>query len=132
MTTAMTLFGNKTLRMAVQQNRVNFPAQIPSFAPPGVSELQRRIVHLYFISGWTIERIGNRYAISDAMVRKMLTAWRIRAIASGYVQEIDPEPATPSKESDLIARRAFPHSRPQTAGAGAGAVGMAGDLRQIA
>jgi len=101
MMTAMTLFGNKALRLAIQENRVTFPAQIPSFSRPEVSELQLRIVQLYFIAGWTVERIGNRYAMSDAMVRKTLTTWRVRAIASGYIQEIDPEPAPSLKELDM-------------------------------
>jgi hypothetical protein len=101
MMTSMMLFGNKALRLAIQENRVSFPAQIPSFARPEVSELQLRIVQLYFIAGWTVERIGNRYTMSDAMVRKTLTAWRVRAIASGYIQEIDPEPAPPQKELDM-------------------------------
>jgi hypothetical protein len=101
MMTAMTLFGNKALRLAIQQNKVTFPAQIPSFARPEVSELQIRIAQLYFIAGWTVERIGHRYEMSDAMVRKTLTGWRVRAIASGYIQEIDPEPAPPLKELDI-------------------------------
>jgi hypothetical protein len=101
MTTTMTLFGNKALRLAIQQNRVTFPAQIPSFGRPEISELQLRIVQLYFVAGWKIERIRNRYAMSDAMVRKTLTAWRVRAIASGYIQEIDPGPAPIPKEIDI-------------------------------
>jgi len=43
------------------------------------------------VRGWPIRSICDRYRISKAMVQKMLSEWRMRAIAGGYIQDIHPE-----------------------------------------
>ncbi len=91
MTTTLALFGNKVLRSAIEQNQVSFPAQVPVFAKHQAGDLQARISQLYFVGGWTIKEIGKRYSMPGEMVRKSLTEWRVRAISSGYIQEIGPE-----------------------------------------
>jgi hypothetical protein len=91
MTTTLALFGNKVLRSAIQRNLVSIPAQVPLFAKHDAGDLQARISQLYFVRGWSVRDIGKRYGMSGEMVRKSLSEWRIRAISSGYIQEIGPE-----------------------------------------
>jgi hypothetical protein len=102
MMTSLALFGNKVLRTAIQRNLVSFPAQVPAFAKHQ-ADLQVRIIHLYFVAGWTIREIGRRYTMTPEMVRKSLSEWRVRAIASGYIQEIGPEvlPALASSSENV-------------------------------
>jgi hypothetical protein len=83
------LLGNTLLRTAITRNLVTFPAQIQPFFKRPVGDLQERIVQLYFVRGWTVKSICYRYSLSKAMVHKLLADWRIRAIESGYIQEIE-------------------------------------------
>jgi len=53
-------------------------------------DLQERIVQLYFVRGWSVRNICDRYGLSKAMAHKLLAEWRIRAVESGYIQEIEP------------------------------------------
>jgi hypothetical protein len=84
------LLGNTLLRAAITRNLVTFPAQIRPFFKRSVGDFQERIVQLYFVRGWTVKSICCRYSLSKAMVHKLLADWRIRAIESGYIQEIEP------------------------------------------
>jgi len=85
----LALVGNTTLRSAIRRNLVSFPSQIPPFMKRG--ERQERIVQLYFVRGWRMKLIGQRYGLSKSAVRKLLSEWRIRAIAAGYIQDIHPD-----------------------------------------
>jgi len=85
----LTLIGNTGLRSAIQRNLVSFPSQIPAFMKRG--DVQERIVQLYFVRRWPINAICSRYGLGRSTVRKLLSDWRIRAIAAGYIQEIHPE-----------------------------------------
>src|SRR5579859_4815362 len=82
----LTLFSNKVLRSAIRRNRVSFPAQPPVFQG---EELQARMAHLYFVCGWKIRDLAARYSINSECTRKKLNDWRVRAISSGYIQEIE-------------------------------------------
>jgi hypothetical protein len=48
-------------------------------------------VILYFVRGWTMDDIAERYGLGRQRMGQILTAWRIRAIEEGYVNAIDPE-----------------------------------------
>ena len=85
----LSLFGNKILRSAIRNNRVSFPSQSLVFMKLQGGEMQARLAHLYFVSGWSISDLAARYSITSEAVRKSLNDWRIRAISSGYIQEID-------------------------------------------
>jgi hypothetical protein len=85
----LALVGNTALRAAIRRNLVSFPSQIPPFMKRG--ETQERIVQLYFIRGWCMKLIGERYGLSKSAVRKLISEWRVRAIAAGYIQEIHPD-----------------------------------------
>ena len=47
-------------------------------------------MQLYFVRGWSVRNICMRYGLSKAMAHKLLAEWRIRAVESGYIQEIEP------------------------------------------
>ncbi|MGA2717272.1 MAG: hypothetical protein ABSG41_29705 [Bryobacteraceae bacterium] len=85
------LLGNTLLRTAITRNLVTFPAQIQPFMKRTMGDLQERIVQLYFVRGWSVRNICDRYGMSKAMVHKLLAEWRIRAVESGYIQEIEPD-----------------------------------------
>jgi hypothetical protein len=85
----LSLFGNRILQSAIRNNRVSFPSQALVFVKQQGGEIQARLAHLYFVSGWSISDLAARYAMTSETVRKSLNDWRIRAIASGYIQEID-------------------------------------------
>jgi transposase-like protein len=86
----LALLGNTLLRTAITHNIVSFPAQIRPFMRRDSGDLRERMVQLYFVRGWPVRRICDRYGISKAMAHKLLAEWRIRAVESGYVQEIEP------------------------------------------
>jgi transposase-like protein len=87
----LALLGNTLLRTAITRNLVTFPAQIQPFMKRTMGDLQERIVQLYFVRGWSVRNICDRYGMSKAMVHKLLAEWRIRAVESGYIQEIEPD-----------------------------------------
>jgi hypothetical protein len=81
---------NAVLRTAITRNLVSFPSQIRPFTKPTVADLQVRIVQLYFVRRWSVRRIGDRYNLRKDSVHQLLAQWRIRAIESGFIQEIEP------------------------------------------
>ena len=87
----ISLIGNSALRIAIQRNLVSFPAQIPSFVKRAGDDTQQRIAYLYFGRGWPVRNICARYGLGKAMVQRLVSEWRIRAIAGGYIQDIHPE-----------------------------------------
>lgn len=84
------MLGNTLLRTAITRNLVSFPSQIQPFMKRGSGDLQERVVQLYFVRGWSVRTICERYGLSKAMTHKLLAEWRVRAIESGYIQEIEP------------------------------------------
>jgi hypothetical protein len=81
---------NALLRTAIKRNLVSFPSQIRPFTNRSVADVQVRIVQLYFAHGWSVRHIGDRYNLRKDRVHTLLAQWRIRAIESGYIQEIEP------------------------------------------
>ncbi len=88
----LALVGNAVLRAAIQRNLVSFPSQIPAFMKGG--DQQERIVQLYFVRGWEIKAICERYGLGKSSVRKLLSDWKARAVAAGYLQDIHPDALT--------------------------------------
>ena len=84
-------FSNALLREAIRNNSVSFPSQTPCFAGNTKGDLHWRIAQLYFVGGWSVGRICLRHRLSKQMVRNILSRWRLRAVAAGFVQEIQPE-----------------------------------------
>jgi len=87
----ISLIGNSALRIAIQRNLVSFPSQIPAFMKRPGDDTQQRIAHLYFSRGWPIRNICNRYGLGKPMVQRLVSEWRIRAVAAGFIQDIHPE-----------------------------------------
>jgi hypothetical protein len=78
------------LRAAIRANRVSFPSQVPTFTRHHQSDLQRKLVQLYFVSGWNAIDIGRRYELTTTRVQQILNMWRHRAVKAGYIQHIPP------------------------------------------
>jgi len=78
------------LRKAIRSNRVSFPAQVPVFEKHDRPDLQRKVVQLYFVLGWSCSSIGDRYGLIRQRVQQILNIWKKRAVEMGYVQHIPP------------------------------------------
>lgn len=87
----ISLISNSALRIAIQRNLVSFPSQVPALMKRPGSDSQERIAQLYFALGWTVRSLCERYCLSKAMVQKVLSEWRVRAIGAGYIQDIHPD-----------------------------------------
>jgi hypothetical protein len=74
------------LREEIRRNRVTFPAQVPVFSKHDRSDVQRQLVQLYFLFGWSGPRIGIRYGLRRSRVQQILNAWKKRAVELGYLQ----------------------------------------------
>ena len=80
------------LRDAIHANRVSFPSQVPAFVTRDQRrcDLQWRLVCLYFIRGWSLLDLSNRYGLTRGHLWQILTEWQRRAASAGYVQYIPP------------------------------------------
>jgi hypothetical protein len=78
----------EVLRKAICANRVSFPSQVPTFTRLDLPDLERRLVQLYFVSGWTCADIGVKYKLTPGRVLKILDSWKRRAVKVGYIQYI--------------------------------------------
>lgn len=96
------------LRAAIQRNLVSFPSQIPAFRKGG--DEQKRIVQLYFVHGWPATAICERYSLSKSTLRALLSEWKIRAIAAGYIQDVQPESLAALAAGDDADRTEFEQS----------------------
>ena len=81
----------RSLRRAIWQHRVTFPAQIPTFRRQHRRDVQWRAVVLYFVRGWTLQRIAERYGVTHKRVGQMLRGWAAVAMSQGYVTRIPSE-----------------------------------------
>jgi hypothetical protein len=82
---------NRVVRQAVRENLVSFPSQIPVFEKQSRPDLQAKLAVLYFVRGWTMDDIAQRYGLVRQRMGQILTAWRIRAVNEGHIQVILPE-----------------------------------------
>lgn len=83
-------FSLNELRHKIRQNRVSFPSQVPIFAKHDRPDIQRKAVQLYFLFGWSCQRIAERHGLLRQRVQQILSTWKRRAIQTGYIQEIPP------------------------------------------
>ncbi len=74
------------LREAIRKNQVTFPGQVPTFPKHDRSDVQRQLVQLYFVMGWSGPKIGVRYGLRRLRVQQILNAWKRRAVELGYIQ----------------------------------------------
>jgi hypothetical protein len=107
----LALVGNSMLRAAIRRNLVSFPSQIPPLVKR--ADKHERIVQLYFACGWQVRSICSRYRLSKSAVQKVLSEWRIRAVAAGYIQDIHPEAlAVLASEEDVRRQERSEQSEP--------------------
>jgi hypothetical protein len=78
------------LRKAIRENRVSFPAQVPLFVRSAPQDLQCHSVQLYFLRGWTCEKIAKRYGYSRFYIWRIVNEWKQHATSAGYIQAIPP------------------------------------------
>jgi hypothetical protein len=76
------------LRTAIRANWVSFPSQVPTFPTCGRTDVQRRLIQLYFLLGWRCSDIAARYGLLQGQVRAILITWKWRAANAGYIQHI--------------------------------------------
>jgi hypothetical protein len=79
------------LRVAIRNNQVSFPSQIPIFPKHTRPDLQRQLVQLYYVLGWSRPRIRARYGLGAQGFQQILGTWTKRAIELGYIQLIPPD-----------------------------------------
>src|SRR5258708_6718227 len=82
---------NRALRIALCQNLVSFPSQAPTFAKQSRVDIHWKVAVLYFVRGWSMEKIASRYQLARQRVGQIITDWRKNAVIHGYVQIIEPE-----------------------------------------
>jgi hypothetical protein len=78
----------RSLRKAIQENEVSFPAQVPVFPKQSRADIQWKLVQLYFIRNWSPRGIAQRYRMTSERVRQVISQWVRRAAALGYLQEV--------------------------------------------
>ncbi len=93
------------LQEAIRANQVSFPSQVPMFIKHAEGRLQCHVVLLYFVMGWSCDRIAKRYRFTRQHIWQTVSDWRRHAVALGYLQVIPPaEVLTPLRP----ARAALP------------------------
>jgi Transposase len=81
------------LRAAIWKHQVSFPSQIPTFSKHTRPDVQRKLVQLYFICGWSGPKIRARYDLSAQRFQQILSTWKRRAVELGFIQTIPPNEA---------------------------------------
>jgi hypothetical protein len=90
-TIELALLGNRTLQTLIRGNFVCFPSQAPVFGQKSRRDLQWRLAVLYFVRGWSTRSIADRYGLTRERCGQIISDWRIRAVALGYIQDVAPE-----------------------------------------
>ena len=78
------------LQEAIRANQVSFPSQVPVFIKHAEGRLQCRVVLLYFVMGWSCDKIAKRYNFTRQHIWQVVSEWRRHAVALGYLQVIPP------------------------------------------
>jgi hypothetical protein len=81
---------NRVIRTKIWSGQVSFPSQIPVFEKQSRSDIQWRIVQLYFVRRWSFRHLAKRYGVSPQRIMQLVSKWRVRAMELGYIQEIPP------------------------------------------
>src|SRR6185503_2346367 len=90
-TMGLTMLGNREIQTLIRGNFVCFPAQAPIFGERSRRNLQWRLAVLYFVRGWSTRVIAERYGLRRERCGQIISDWRIRAVALGYIQDVTPE-----------------------------------------
>jgi hypothetical protein len=79
------------IRKAVWSHGISFPSQVPIFTHLHRTDIQWRIVLLYFVHRWPSRKIASRYGMTGKRVTQILRQWTSRAILRGYLDRIPSE-----------------------------------------
>ncbi len=79
------------LQEAIRANLVTFPSQVPVFIKHAPGQQQCHMVLLYFVRGWSCDRIAKRYGVTRQHIWQIVSEWRRHAVALGYLQVIPPQ-----------------------------------------
>ena len=90
------------VRTEIRANRVTCPAQIPTFPGSYRPHVQCKVAQLYFLMGWSVAKIADRYRLARSQTRQILNEWKQRAARAGYVQHIPPPEIVSQKETNEI------------------------------
>ena len=115
-TMELALLGNRTLQILVRGNFVCFPSQAPIFGQKSRRDLQWRLAVLYFVRGWSTRAIADRYGLTRERCGQIISDWRIRAVALGYIQDVTPEGTDLSRLAESHA--VTPFGKRQSGGGG--------------
>lgn len=97
------------IQEAIRANQVTFPSQVPVFIKHSQGKQQCHIVLLYFVRGWSCDRIAQRYEVTRQHIWQIVSEWRRHAVSLGYLQVIPPpEALTPLR----VATASYPLFRP--------------------
>jgi hypothetical protein len=113
----LTILRNHQLQEAVRLNLVSFPSQAPVYRRQPRADIQWRLAVLYFVRGWSLADVANRYRMSRERAGQIIKAWRILCVEGGYIQEIPPG-ASPDSEAAAARTPAFPPFIPTESTAG--------------
>lgn len=80
-----TVWSLRFIREAIRSHRISFPSQVPVFTHLHRTDIQWRIVLLYFIQGWPCQRIAARYGMTRERVMQLLRQWTSRAMTRGFI-----------------------------------------------
>jgi hypothetical protein len=94
------------LQEAIRGNLVTFPSQVPVFIKHAAGKQQCHMVLLYFVRGWSCDRIAKRYGVTRQHIWQIVSEWRRHAVALGYLQVIPP-PEVLSPLVSVAPRAAF-------------------------
>jgi hypothetical protein len=87
----------RIIRSGVRRHELSFPSQVPIFGHLHRTDIQWRVVLLYFVQGWSSGKIAERYSVTRRRVVQLLRQWTSRAIALGYLCSIrSPIQSTPT------------------------------------
>jgi hypothetical protein len=78
------------LQEAIRNNQVTFPSQVPVFIKHSQGKQQCHMVLLYFVLGWSCDRIAKRYDVTRQHIWQIVSEWRRHAVDLGYLQVIPP------------------------------------------
>jgi hypothetical protein len=105
------------VREAIRANRVSFPNQVPTFERNFDRDLEEKLVRLYFVLDWNCENVAAGYGLSYKRVRQILTKWKRRAAAAGYIRSIPAANSVhPDRDPCLAGGLAHAHDHAHVAG----------------
>lgn len=107
-TVELGLLGNRAVQTLVRGNFVCFPSQAPVFGQKSRRDIQWRLAVLYFVRGWSTRSIAERYGLTRERCGQIISDWRIRAVALGYIQDVTPEGTDLARMADSAAMAVTP------------------------